>query len=345
MLNSIVPITPKNSEKKLTYDFISAGRIVLLAFCFSFIASYVLLLIFTPIANSNGESLSTDFEVYRTYSLVGFNTCVTYVILNTLFSQLSFLLAIVLYNKIGGFSFNSIQLKKEGKLSLSLVSILLAFIAYFTLVQLFNLIDIGFANFGNFSTLSLPLDSPIWVFVNILVYAVLPPIIEEMLFRGVLLSGMQKRFSPFLSSVFVSLIFALAHGSIASLLYPFLLSMLLCTLVQKTGDIKYGMIIHFLNNTLTVIFGFLTYNKYIDLNYLTSWWGILLAIICFLAFFILCFVVFKFAIKNQSPNKVEGVEQTEKLNQKGKISYSLLLYCVCLVTIVIVNLVTAISNF
>jgi len=83
------------------------------------------------------------------------------------------------------------------------------------------------------------------------VIAVTPAVCEELLFRGVILSGL-RRYGYWPAIVISSLLFALAHASIYRLLPTFCLGLLLGYIVVKTGSIYCSMLLHALNNGVAV---------------------------------------------------------------------------------------------
>jgi membrane protease YdiL (CAAX protease family) len=91
------------------------------------------------------------------------------------------------------------------------------------------------------------------VFVSLVI---LPPIAEEIMFRGFLFSGLKKKLPVIWAALFTSLLFAVPHllesGS-GGLLWiagidTFILSMVLCWLRQKTDRLYAGMGLHALKN-------------------------------------------------------------------------------------------------
>ena len=74
---------------------------------------------------------------------------------------------------------------------------------------------------------------------------------EELLFRGVILSGL-RRYGTWPAIVISSLLFALAHASIYRLLPTFCLGLMLGYIVVKTGSIYCSMLLHALNNGVAV---------------------------------------------------------------------------------------------
>lgn len=77
---------------------------------------------------------------------------------------------------------------------------------------------------------------------------VIPPIIEEILFRGFMFPAFAGRFGILLGAVFSSLLFGLAHLQANVGVYTVVLGLLLCVMYKKTGSIIPGMALHMLNN-------------------------------------------------------------------------------------------------
>lgn len=86
----------------------------------------------------------------------------------------------------------------------------------------------------------------------ILLSWIIAPIYEEVFFRGIIYRSIKQLFGPLVSSLIVSALFALSHGTIVHLIPTFLLSMLLCLIHEYTSDIKYCVAFHCLNNILTM---------------------------------------------------------------------------------------------
>lgn len=91
------------------------------------------------------------------------------------------------------------------------------------------------------------------VFISLVV---LPPLAEEIMFRGFLFSGLKKKLPVIWAALFTSLLFAVPHllesGS-GGLLWiagidTFILSLVLCWLRQATGRLYAGMGLHALKN-------------------------------------------------------------------------------------------------
>ena len=99
--------------------------------------------------------------------------------------------------------------------------------------------DVGFA-----SPAGLEL---IWVFLGLVI---LPPLAEEVLFRGFIFKGIRSRLSFVPTALIVSLLFALAHGQLNVGLDVFALSLVLCYLREKSNSLWPGILLHALKNAV-----------------------------------------------------------------------------------------------
>ncbi len=90
---------------------------------------------------------------------------------------------------------------------------------------------------------------------------ILPPLVEEITFRGFLFSGLRRKFGPIIGGLLVSLMFAAPHlltGKGNGLLWvaaidTFSLSVVLCYLREKTGALYSGMLIHAIKNGIAFV--------------------------------------------------------------------------------------------
>lgn len=111
--------------------------------------------------------------------------------------------------------------------------------------------DLGFKNV----TGALPL---VLTFISLVV---LPPIVEETVFRGFIFSGLRSKYRFILAALVTSALFAVAHlefGNGKPLLWiaaldTFTLSMVLCYIREKTGSIVPTIFIHAIKNCLAFL--------------------------------------------------------------------------------------------
>lgn len=92
--------------------------------------------------------------------------------------------------------------------------------------------------------------------LNLLYMAILPAVVEEFLFRGVLFQGFRSC-GLFKTAFLTSLMFALAHGNLNQFLYAFAIGLFLAYLVEASGSIYAAMLVHMALNSVTVLLGYL----------------------------------------------------------------------------------------
>lgn len=79
---------------------------------------------------------------------------------------------------------------------------------------------------------------------------IVAPITEEMFFRGFLFKGLREKYGWVNALMFSSMIFAIFHGQLATLLPTFLLGALFSYLYQRTDSVFPGMFLHFTVNAM-----------------------------------------------------------------------------------------------
>lgn len=88
--------------------------------------------------------------------------------------------------------------------------------------------------------------------------AIIPPIVEELLFRGIILHTL-RRYGEGFAIVGSSLLFGLFHMDVAQFVFAFLCGLVLSFLVIKTNCLWLSIAVHFLNNALATIVELLDY--------------------------------------------------------------------------------------
>jgi len=82
---------------------------------------------------------------------------------------------------------------------------------------------------------------------------ILPPIFEELAFRGFLFNQLQKVANTKVTIIATAFLFALIHLSIISFIWIFPFGLLLGYLRSKFNTLWLGMIIHFIHNLVVVL--------------------------------------------------------------------------------------------
>lgn len=93
-------------------------------------------------------------------------------------------------------------------------------------------------------------ESDFGIWGGIIRVIVIAPVVEEMIFRGVIFSGFRRNYSPFWAIFLSALLFALFHLNPWQLGPTFLLGLLLGYVRQKTGSLLASVVTHALHNAM-----------------------------------------------------------------------------------------------
>lgn len=88
----------------------------------------------------------------------------------------------------------------------------------------------------------------------LIVIAVLPAVMEEALFRGLILGGAERDAGSLRAVFIVGFVFALFHGSAEQTIYQFICGCLFALLAVRSRSVLPSVLMHFLNNALILIF-------------------------------------------------------------------------------------------
>ena len=92
--------------------------------------------------------------------------------------------------------------------------------------------------------------------LSLVVFAVVPAVVEEFVFRGVIL-GAYSKVDVKAGIVISSLFFALLHFSFGSVMYGFFFGLLFAVIRLSTGNLVYTIIMHCLFNTINVFMSYM----------------------------------------------------------------------------------------
>ena len=168
------------------------------------------------------------------------------------FSSLFLLLFIFITKKILKFKWSTLGVKLPGWKGMSaavpalfsyfVISLILTFIAT-KIVPGFKLEqaqDVGFKD----------IKQPVELILAFLALVVFTPIMEELVFRGMLFKGLSKRLPFWISAVVTSLVFATLHGQWNVAVDTFALSLILCYLVKRYDSILPTIFLHAIKNSI-----------------------------------------------------------------------------------------------
>ena len=114
------------------------------------------------------------------------------------------------------------------------------------------------------------------VILGVLSTDILGPIVEELVFRGVLFNRLQIRTGIIPAILISSIIFGALHDGNVGMISAFVFGVCMCILYLKTGNIFVTISLHMLNNILVDVMGLLNIE---DLAFVGPYWMIPLTII------------------------------------------------------------------
>lgn len=170
------------------------------------------------------------------------------------FSQVILVLPSVLYFIYRKESFK--ELVMIGKIKVKTIFLLILFtILINPLLTLINVISMLFVENQIKQTIFGLVDQYPF-YVGLLCIAVIPAIMEEMVYRGIFFGGYRK--VHILKGVLLSgFLFGLTHGNVNQFMYAFVMGAIFALLVEATGSVVSTMIVHFIMNgaSITLAYG------------------------------------------------------------------------------------------
>ncbi|MCI9413590.1 MAG: CPBP family intramembrane metalloprotease [Clostridiales bacterium] len=94
--------------------------------------------------------------------------------------------------------------------------------------------------------------TPMSLLLNVVVLAVLPALLEEMVFRGIVLRALLP-YGRLFAAVVSSLLFALMHGNLLQVPFAFIVGFACAGLALRSGSIWPASLLHLMNNLVSVL--------------------------------------------------------------------------------------------
>lgn len=321
-------------EIRVKYNKYDSGNIFLLSLLSPSMVMIVVMLVTTLF----GVSGSFFGEVSVGYS-----------ILSSIIIQGSFIGLFFVYNKLknikicyaNNFTFN---LGLKNYITLILITLISVIgMSYFLTIfdEFFE-----FIGYTQNTDLPLPLDNFGWYALSVLLLAVLPSIGEELLFRGIIFSGL-KQYGNKIAIIGSALLFALIHSSPIQTVYPFLFGLILSISVYKTNSLFASIFIHFLNNFIVVTIAYI--RVIAGFNLLPTISGNLSLLWCALigatAFGIICFLIrmlksckIKSKIDiNQTQEEIKILNEGQSTGANKTLWYGVIAGCILWLIVLIGN--------
>lgn len=237
-------VTPK-AGLPLKFRVFHVARIALLALGLFFLAQAAAFLLSAPLMKM------IDSQAAQLALFMSFNLLIVVITLQ---------FAAVIQSRRGEkFSIRSLvglrmpKVTDIGYVGLALFPYVIASLSLTQLVSLlFSQFDIEQAQNIGFSTSV----SGYELLISFLSLVVITPILEEILFRGILFFNVRKYVSFWSATLVTSALFAAAHGQWNVGIDTFVLSIALCWLVEKTKGIAPSILLHAVKNGVAFIFLF-----------------------------------------------------------------------------------------
>jgi len=100
--------------------------------------------------------------------------------------------------------------------------------------------------------------------IGAVIYCLLPAIMEEILFRGIMLKGLLTRAKPYVAILLSTVAFFIMHGTIQQTFYQLILGLILSLLGFYGVNIVYPIIFHFLNNLFVILLSYFNIGGYLN---------------------------------------------------------------------------------
>lgn len=139
------------------------------------------------------------------------------------------------------------------------ISMVLAVICIFLFTPFMNLIEYWFSGMGYSADNTIPLvdkmqSNGLYFLLGILIYALLPAIAEELIFRGIIQKSLSSKLNGVATITLTTIMFVLMHGALQQTVYQMIVGIMLSFLVCVGGSIVYSIILHFFNNLFVLLF-------------------------------------------------------------------------------------------
>ena len=278
------------------YNDADSGKVFLISLIAPFALALLVSMLISTIADSN-DMKATEIT-----------SSLAYIIPYTICSFLLYIGIYFFYNKTNKISFSAIKPTFKMPWHTYVLLFVIGVISLFGIQYFIGIIDKFLDVIGYPLEKGLAVLNPTSVgkyFLCVLLLAILPAIGEELIFRGVILHGLRTRFNDVIAVVISAGMFALMHGNLQQLVYPFLLGLIMGWIVLRTGSLISSIIVHFINNFLVVTFSYIQFSTGFSLSLGNAWWTYLVAAILLAFTAGIYFLIDKFYFRHKSHEEVE----------------------------------------
>ncbi|MDD2972067.1 MAG: CPBP family intramembrane metalloprotease [Lachnospiraceae bacterium] len=118
--------------------------------------------------------------------------------------------------------------------------------------------------------------------VGIVLYGLISPVAEELVFRGLVMKRLQRYFSTGVAIVTSAFIFAMYHGNLVQGLYAFLLGMVIAVCYWHFDSLLIPILFHGAANISVFV---ITHDRQVEMMFNKPWNCVIYAIISFITYY------------------------------------------------------------
>jgi len=292
----------QNRPNRLLYVHDGAGNFIV-----AYIFQMILQLLFTLILMATMPKEDID----------AFNGSNAYIYIIGIINELAFAITPLSYSKVLGQNYyKDMGFKKKISVFQVLMLILLTITLIVAIGPIADFIVQGLLNSGFDATsiLSLKVNSSLSLVLGIIFLAIVPGIVEEILFRGMIARAFSRK--SFIFAIFMcGLLFGIMHGNPIQLVHQMFLGALCSIVYFATGSIYAPIIIHITNNIVAVVGSYILYLHPIAIP---SYASILMIVLGLIALVIFIYLFMKMSIKGFSLKG--GVKSIEGYFERSFVS-------------------------
>lgn len=298
----------KTFRKRNFYNVGDSGKV----FLYAVIIPFLVALIFSYIGYAIAKGVGITFEEGENFLETLYNNHLWFTIPYALISQISFICIFFIYNKVRHISLKAVKVKfRKVNPVVTVMSILFGIIF---VLGLFGLVEGCFGTLFDMwgipsNTNMIPLDNFGWYVFYLFFFALIPAIVEELIFRGVIFNGLKRGIGSLWAIILSSLIFALVHQNLNQFIYPLIMGAVFSILMNKTNNLIYPILMHFFNNLTTITIQYLQNIDAINLNLQVNAVYVVVSLVLAIVVGVLFFLFYFFYLRKKDFSETETEEE------------------------------------
>lgn len=290
-------------KKQLKKDANTAGFVLILYFFVMLIVSFATILVPTFTSMFSSDSLTPAFMDDTTFIMLesGFVSLVA-------FFGVAYIYSLITKMNLGK-TFPTQKLDFRPTYYLCTFGLSIAMIANYVSNMTIGVFD--WFGINAYVDINYECDNVLEIILFYATVSILPALVEEFAFRGVILSIFRKH-SDSLAILISGVMFGLMHGNFTQIPFALVVGLILGFITVKTNTLVPAIIIHFLNNGLSVTLTLLTTNTDLSeavINIINIILMIIIAVTGIISFSIL-------SIKHKGFFKLHGANKTIPFKEK-----------------------------